>query len=500
MFCSKCGNQIADGSAFCPSCGNQLNVTPVAPVEPAAPVVEAAAPVVEPAAPVVEPAAPVVEPAAPAVEPVAPVEPVMPAQPAQPAEPVAPFAAAPVMPAQPEANRPKKSKAPLIIGIVAAVLVVAIVAIILVLVLGGDDEKPASGKEQEKTTAGQEVTTEEPTEEPTEEQATNKPSSDEYDLDDAEDVVDKFLTALTEEEFEDAADYMIPTLLEAYEESFDDMEMEEIMSLLSLGFVDNDFEYLEFEVVGSEEEDGSLYDDEYDDVVKNYPSYKYPDAFAMVEVEFDVYGEDVSGYLYVLGIDGTWYVCDNNMEDVDAALEAAADDDSTDPTDDPTDDVTEYTEDDIRTMLQQNSQSVDGDCDGTRVQCDGYSIVVPEGWNYDDSTGELSAATADKTLQYQVKIVEAEADDEKMVTYLNAVLNSLLAMGMEDVECGTLVANSLNGYYTKYALEADTASAEAVQFIFANDGKLYVITMAAESTTTGDPDDLLYAGASILFE
>ncbi len=25
MFCSKCGNQIQDGTQFCPNCGNSLN-------------------------------------------------------------------------------------------------------------------------------------------------------------------------------------------------------------------------------------------------------------------------------------------------------------------------------------------------------------------------------------------------------------------------------------------------------------------------------------------
>ena len=54
MFCSKCGTQVADGTAFCANCGNSLKAeAPVVetPVEVAAPVAEAP---VEVAAPAVE--------------------------------------------------------------------------------------------------------------------------------------------------------------------------------------------------------------------------------------------------------------------------------------------------------------------------------------------------------------------------------------------------------------------------------------------------------------
>lgn len=36
MFCSHCGNQVADNSAFCPACGKSLNANAVAPVDNAA--------------------------------------------------------------------------------------------------------------------------------------------------------------------------------------------------------------------------------------------------------------------------------------------------------------------------------------------------------------------------------------------------------------------------------------------------------------------------------
>ena len=38
MFCSKCGNQFADGSAFCPSCGQPVNAAPQQPAQPQQPV------------------------------------------------------------------------------------------------------------------------------------------------------------------------------------------------------------------------------------------------------------------------------------------------------------------------------------------------------------------------------------------------------------------------------------------------------------------------------
>lgn len=31
MFCSKCGNQLQDGTRFCPKCGNEVNGDNVAP-------------------------------------------------------------------------------------------------------------------------------------------------------------------------------------------------------------------------------------------------------------------------------------------------------------------------------------------------------------------------------------------------------------------------------------------------------------------------------------
>ena len=53
MFCSNCGKQIPDGSAFCPECGTKLTA-PVTQAAPTAPVTQAA-----PTAPASYAAAPV---------------------------------------------------------------------------------------------------------------------------------------------------------------------------------------------------------------------------------------------------------------------------------------------------------------------------------------------------------------------------------------------------------------------------------------------------------
>ena len=70
MFCSNCGKQIADGSAFCDQCGAAQ--APQAPVQQPAP--QPAAPTPQPAAPTPQPAAPTPQPAAPVQQPYIPVQ------------------------------------------------------------------------------------------------------------------------------------------------------------------------------------------------------------------------------------------------------------------------------------------------------------------------------------------------------------------------------------------------------------------------------------------
>lgn len=142
MFCSKCGTQLPDGSAFCGNCGNPV-AAPAAPVAPVAPVAEV------PAQPVYE------APVAPA--PVAPVAVETPAAPVAPApvyqQPVAP---APVY-QQPVAPAPKKKGNATLIAIIAVVAVLAIVA--GVLFATGAFDSDSGDKDDDKDTGSSTTTT-----------------------------------------------------------------------------------------------------------------------------------------------------------------------------------------------------------------------------------------------------------------------------------------------------------------------------------------------------
>ena len=115
MFCSKCGTQLPDGSAFCSNCGNPT-AAPAAPVAPVTPVAEAPAPA-----------------------PVAPVATVAPAP-----APVAPVAPQPA---------PKKNHA-LVIVIVAVIAALAVLVGVLFAtgVFGGDDESDRDDKDAGSST------------------------------------------------------------------------------------------------------------------------------------------------------------------------------------------------------------------------------------------------------------------------------------------------------------------------------------------------------------
>lgn len=158
MNCKKCNNPLTEGTIFCPICGERVeteNITPTA--EPAAPIIEPAAPIVTP-----EPAIeqPVVQ--QPIIGPTVPEQPVVqqpvigPTVPEQPAEVLGvegevnnaadvvnqtivtpeptPIQTAPVYASEPE---PKKSKAPLIIGLIVGgvVLIGALIAVFFAVVL-----------------------------------------------------------------------------------------------------------------------------------------------------------------------------------------------------------------------------------------------------------------------------------------------------------------------------------------------------------------------------
>lgn len=182
MFCSKCGAQVPEGSAFCTVCGNKLEPVnqqineqgaqpsyegPVAPQQPAYEPAQPQQPMYEqpaqssyegpaaPQQPAYEPAQPkqpmYEQPAQPSYEdPAAPQQPVY--EPAQPQYQQAP----PQFPqgGAPQPLPPKKSNKGLIIGIVAAVVVVVIVVAVL-FGTGAIGGKDSGDSEDNKTTSSQ---------------------------------------------------------------------------------------------------------------------------------------------------------------------------------------------------------------------------------------------------------------------------------------------------------------------------------------------------------
>ncbi len=153
MFCSKCGAQVPEGSAFCTVCGNKIEPVnqqineqgaqpsyegPVAPQQPAYEPAQPQQPMYE------QPAQPSYDGSA------APQQPVY--EPAQPQYQQAP----PQFPqgGAPQPLPPKKSNKGLIIGIVAAVVVVVIVVAVL-FGTGAIGGKDSVDSEDNKTTSSQ---------------------------------------------------------------------------------------------------------------------------------------------------------------------------------------------------------------------------------------------------------------------------------------------------------------------------------------------------------
>ena len=183
MFCSKCGAQVTEGSAFCTVCGNKLEpVNQQINEQGAQPSYEGPA---APQQPVYEPAQPqqpmYEQPAQPSYEgPAAPQQPVYePAQPQQPMyeQPAQPSYEGPDAPQQPvyepaqpqyqqappqfpqggapQPMPPKKSKKGLIIGIIVAVVVVVAIVVAVLFGTGTIGGKDSEDSEDNKTTSSQ---------------------------------------------------------------------------------------------------------------------------------------------------------------------------------------------------------------------------------------------------------------------------------------------------------------------------------------------------------
>ena len=157
MFCKKCGTQLNDNANFCAVCGTPVgdNLNQAQPVQQADPFAQAqpvqqadpfaqAQPVVQQAEPFAQ-AQPVVQQADPFAQ----------AQPAQQADPFAQVqpAAQQAEPAQQwnPTMKPKKSKTPLILGLVGAALAVVIILVVVLLFACGGGKGASSPQEAVNT-------------------------------------------------------------------------------------------------------------------------------------------------------------------------------------------------------------------------------------------------------------------------------------------------------------------------------------------------------------
>ena len=144
MFCKKCGTQLNDNANFCAVCGTPVgdNLNQAQPVQQADPFAQAQ--------PVVQQAEPFAQ-----AQPAQQADPFAQAQPAQQADPFAQVqpAAQQAEPAQQwnPTMKPKKSKTPLILGLVGAALAVVIILVVVLLFACGGGKGASSPQEAVNT-------------------------------------------------------------------------------------------------------------------------------------------------------------------------------------------------------------------------------------------------------------------------------------------------------------------------------------------------------------
>ena len=514
MFCSKCGTQLPDGAMFCGTCGNQINVQPAAPtmpVEPVAPVMET--PVMD--APVMD--APVMD--APAMDaPVmdtpimdAPVmdapimdAPVMdaPMMNNQAYDPNAQFAYNNVpdnnmtynnmpydnnmaynMPVSAPVNQgPKKSKAPLFIGLGIAALVIAIVAIVLILVFTGDDEK----KDSTKSTTTTEATTEELT---TEEKTTEEPTTEvtvDVDYDDAETVAIKFMNAIDASNFSKAAKYMFPAMIDVFED--EGLSADAVAESFLITFQDPNGDLLDYEITDVAIDDSDNFD-EYMETARdegfnldNYSSYVTPTHFALAEIEFTYEDQSSCVYLYLAYADDTFYVFDYNDDDFEIVFE----EESTEPESESG----EAEPFDFNTSLQNNVNSVDVTVEGTAKQLDGHTLTIPDTWTVTDSN------CISPDLKNVVTFSNSQSvTPETKLLVLEQLCNTYINMGFENLKFGNLIANEKQGYF----IEGDYMGAHTYIFMYFNTNvdKMFIAIVTSEDVDSDDYMDALGIAASL---
>ena len=516
MFCSKCGTQLPDGAMFCTSCGNQLNsqpTTPMMPVEPMAPVMET--PVMD--APVMD--APVMMETPVMDAPVMMETPVMDAPmmdapimdaPVMMETPVmdAPMMDTPIMPVaepvmdapafnptgqypynnvpnnmpydmqnnmannMPVNNGPKKSKAPLFIGIGIAVLVAIIVGIVLALVFSKDDDKKNNKSNKKPTSIVEETTEEEITEEETIVNA-------DVDLEDAEDTVTSFLRALDSSNYSKASKYVLPVIFEIYEE--EGLSKDDVCELHALDFQDPNGDLIDYEIFYSNNDDSFWFDttkrefseDGYD--FEDYSSFEEPTNYAIVHVDFtyeDQTPASVSFYLAM--VDGKFYIFEYEASELEALKSELG--------------STDASEFDFETSLEENYEFFSQSVDGTTTQFDGYTLTIPSDWT---ASANSYTAPDQKNFILVSAIPLGQSKDET----LKALCETYIELGYENLEFGNLAANDKIGYY----ISSEYIGCEVFIMIFFNEAE---DTMYTAIATSEEPDSAYFdiakaIGASI---
>ena len=518
MFCPKCGNQLPDGAMFCSSCGSSVNIQPVAPAEPVAPMV--ATPVFTPA----EPVAPMAE--SPAFTPVEPVAPMTVAPAFTPAEPVAPIATAPAFtPDEPvapmtvapaftptEPNAPvsngtaipkKKSKAPLFIGLGIGLLLIAIAVIVIVLVLGDDekDNKPASATEQSTTLKAEKETTSKKEEETTskkEEETTSKKeeesttpkqeetttdNSNENEIVAATNVATDLMSTLKNSDYTSFGNFLMPGMAEYLKDN--NLTVDGYASLFALCFYDGTLtNFLEYNIKAAEECDDSFYVEEaVEEYLKSYPEYKQPTAFARAEVELSYKDQKSSIDLHFAYVDDKYYfysIDDSNFDidfDLEDETESGTGEDTTKPSE------PEITEDDVKQMLSSNNKTLtSSNITGKNYQGEGFELTIPADWAQSGSSIVSFTAPSGITNFNITYVNETLLSIYSTKELLKLYCDTYKDMSATDISVGSLQAPNANGYYITYKLYTFTG----VQYLFpsADKKQMYIFTITTMDTNS----------------
>ena len=457
MICSKCGTHLPDGTAFCPSCGNQLNFQPTAPIMP------------------VEPIAPVMS--GPSMG--------------------GPTMGNPVMCNPYMSTPPKKSKAPLFIGLGIIALVIAIVSIVLVLLFaGGEDDKKAKKVSSTETTSikTEGSSTEKDTEETTEETTTEPDTTvvGVIDYDEAEDIVLNFLDNLSSENYSKAGDYILPVLVDVLCDA-GYANKAEAMKSTAISFTDWNGNFYDYEIAYSEEYDNSRYEYLVYDLledgcdIKNYPSHKEPTAFAIVTVELSTGNNYDYLDIYLVYVDGEFYIIDYNFEDFDLLINGEPESES--------ETTTNVNSDfDFEKSLNENYHTLSNSIEGTVHQFDDYTLIIPDTWETSTSNSISPDMNSVVTFGSSTPI-----SAQTKMNYLKELCKVYIERGYTNFEFGNLNANGKEGYYIEYDTEYSSEIIHAYIFIFfsPSDDKLFLTVVTTSDITSSCYDDALAIASSI---